>query len=101
MPGETCISGSCMCGRYESCTKHVLDETNNPLVAGNVTCDALESTCKCNNDNACSESQVWCTNVGCKCSQNQDTYTIGDDASQGTCTLASDVCTTTGNCDGE
>lgn len=122
IPGETCIGGSCMCGGYESCTKHVLD-VNNPdqmsqqskqmsqtqisndplyaLLAGKVTCDALVGSCICNKNSLCPESQKWCTSEGCKCSKAIYTYTIGDDTSQGTCNLASDVCSKTGNCDGE
>ena len=120
IPGETCIGGSCMCGWHESCIKHVIDTSNNPdqtsqqhkqmstnsfgdkHLAGKVTCDALVSSCICNGNSLCSESQTWCTSEGCKCSKATDRYMIGDDTSQGSCNLASDVCSSkTGHCDGK
>ena len=67
---------------------------------GHVECDVSESTCRCNNGTKCSEYENWCTNDGCKCSKYTDAYMTGDDAVQGSCFLASDVCTVDGKCDG-
>ena len=109
IPGETCLEGSCKCGKLESCVKYEIDRSNPfyDYLKGNVSCAASDSSCLCNDIRTemltvCSKEKKFCTHDGCKCSKTQDTYTGGDNISQGTCMLASDRCLSeNGNCDGK